>query len=260
MNIYIPSMGRVDNQITLNYIPKKYLERTYLVVPGKEFDAYYSKYGNIVKEVLACNRKGIAKTRQWILEHSTDNYVLMLDDDLKFYYRVDMSKPNLVYIHTSTDVSRLFRRIEKLLSKYPVVGISSRQGNFMKKVKEYECGKIMNAYAFNLVVLSNLKIKFGRLPVMEDYDVNLQLLRKGYKNTVLYEYCWNQKSSNSSGGCSSYRNNDMQTKAAHKLKRLHPDFVKVIEKKTKVAWNNMKTRTDVIVQWRKAYASSQYNV
>jgi hypothetical protein len=93
----------------------------------------------------------------------------------------------------------------------------------------------------------------GRIPVMEDFDLTLQLLRKGYPNRVSYQYVWNQRGSGAEGGCSSYRTAEMQTNAALKLKELHPDFVSLVTKTAGTVWKDMEERSDVTVQWQKAY-------
>jgi hypothetical protein len=76
---------------------------------------------------------------------------------------------------------------------------------------------------------------------------------------VLFEYCWNQRDSGATGGCSTYRTAEMQAEAARRLAELHPNFVKVVTKKSKdtsTSWKNMKERVDVIVYWRKALESA----
>jgi hypothetical protein len=96
---------------------------------------------------------------------------------------------------------------------------------------------------------------FDRLKVMEDFDFTLTLLENGGRNAVTLDYVWNQTGSNQPGGCSDYRTAEVQAKAAKELAKLHPGVVKVVEKEVigKTSWGGMKTRTDVRIQWRKAY-------
>jgi len=258
MEIYIPTIGRVNRQVTLKHIPKRWLKKTYLIIPKKELKEY-----SVLKEeykglsIVGITAKGISKTREWILNNATDRYVLMLDDDMDFCYRPDMASPVLETLTEHSQIDEMLMHIQKLIKKYPMVGISARQGNNRIDIPVKECTRAMNAYAFDRTVLAKARINFGRLKVMEDFDLTLQLLRKGYKNAVIYDYCWNQRTSGAVGGCSLYRTPEMQAEAAHKLKKLHPDFVKVVEKESKSAWKGLEVRTDVTVQWKKAYQSSQ---
>jgi hypothetical protein len=122
---------------------------------------------------------------------------------------------------------------------------------------------MMNAYAYHTGRLRSLVdegvIELGRVPVMEDFDLTLQLLRAGFPNRVSYEFCWNQRGSGSEGGCSTYRTGEMQAAAARRLAELHPDFVKVVTKSSKSNWKqgDMQERVDVIVQWRKAFEAGR---
>jgi hypothetical protein len=77
----------------------------------------------------------------------------------------------------------------------------------------------------------------------------------GIPNKILLDYVWNQPGSNTEGGCSSYRTAKLQAKYAHRLADLHPDSVKVVEKKVRGAtsWEGMKTRTDVRIDWHKTW-------
>lgn len=262
MKIYIPSMGRPYNQVTLKNIPKKWRKTTCLVVPQKE----YEEYSSVAEEYnvsIVCppkNIKGIAKTRQYILDVCNERTCLMLDDDMDFCYREDMGSPKLTTIDNDNDMNKMLSIIERLLKKHPMVGISARQGNNHIDEEVRIASRMMNAYAFDVPVLRKLGIKFGRLEVMEDFDVTLQLLERGIANAVIYKYCWNQRRSGAKGGCSSYRTAEMQESAAKKLKTLHPDFVEVVEKNSKSAWNGMEVRTDVKIQWRKAYECGKSNI
>ena len=42
--IYIPTLGRVDNQKTYNNLPEKWQKKTYLVVQDQEYDEYDKSY------------------------------------------------------------------------------------------------------------------------------------------------------------------------------------------------------------------------
>ena len=116
---------------------------------------------------------------------------------------------------------------------------------------------MMRILGYNLRVLREEGIQYNT-PFMEDFDVTLQLLRLGYPNLIHNWMVQNQGGSNSAGGCSEHRTLEKHGKAAERLAALHPGFVKVVEKQTKTAWGGL-PRKDVVVQWRKAYASADTN-
>jgi hypothetical protein len=147
--------------------------------------------------------------------------------------------------------------VQKLLKRYPAVGISARQGNQHKEEDIVECTRMMNAYAFNTEVLKNNNIRFDKTKVMEDFHVTLSLLELGYKNAVIYSHCWNQRSSGAAGGCSTYRTPKMQADAANQIAKLHAPFVKVVTKESKSSWKGMEERTDVIIYWKKCFEASK---
>lgn len=264
MKIVIPSRGRANwnKQITVKQLIAARRKAT-LVVPRKEASEYedvISEYENTIYDdqqdlisVARCPVNGIGLTRQWIArELYPDQKVAMFDDDLYFQHRPDMKSPRL-HRATRWDIRNMLRKIEDLFSATtPMVGISARQGNNNYALATRYNTRAMNAYAFDLRILRKLKIEFGRMPLMEDFDITLRLLRAGYDNAVLYDYCWNQPASNAEGGCSLYRTARMQAEAAHKLRSYHPNFVKVITKETRLAWEGMRTRTDVRIAWQKA--------
>jgi hypothetical protein len=87
----------------------------------------------------------------------------------------------------------------------------------------------------------------------EDFNMTLNLLRRGYKNLMLHRWVHNQAGgSGAVGGCNTYRKLEERDKTIYRLAELHPGLVQVVEKQTKTAWGGQK-RLDVVVQWKKAY-------
>jgi hypothetical protein len=180
----------------------------------------------------------------------------MMDDDMTFAYRPTMASPKLVGLPPEDNrLVELFVYWRKLAGQYAHVGLSARQGNNRVDEEVKECCRMFNAYMYDMDRIKEADVVPGRLQVMEDFDLTLQLLRQGLPNAVIYKWCWNQKGSNAEGGCSQYRTNAMQTRAANLLAKLHPGFVRVVEKKSK-NWQGMETRTDVVIYWKKAFEYS----
>lgn len=143
------------------------------------------------------------------------------------------------------------------LTEYPMVGISAREGNNYAGTGPAplikECTRSMRFYAFRTADF--LSIDAGRMPEMADFDTALQFLRRGQKNAVLYYWAQHQPGTQAPGGCEAYRTHATHEAAAKKLAELHPDFVS-LRTKTNKSGGEFGTRTEVTVQWRKAYESA----
>jgi len=254
MQIYIPSKGRATKQVTLKLIPEPFKKRTFIVVPMDEVEIYERYCGNEFGGVLGCPATGIGPTRQFIIDQAQVKYVFQFDDDMYFYRRVaDTIK---LAKATSFEVCEMFTMMRLWLSEgYAHVGLSARQGNNHVAAPYKDLTRMCNAYAHDISVIKKHGLRFDRTHFMEDFDMTLSLLELGYPNRVLFQFCWNQVGSNEGGGCSTYRTLEGQAQAAHRLRELHGDVVRVVEKTSKPGsgyWKGMKTRTDVVISWQKA--------
>lgn len=266
MQIVIPSMGRVGRVKTLRYIPENRLKSVLLAVPTREADQYVETYPQVSVLSVPNRLKGIGHARQYALENATESTLMFIDDDMRICKRLSMYEPT-IRDADSKDSEKMFRWMEHSLKSYIHAGISARQGNNRhptnaeRKRDEIEhkiISRMNNIYAYQVDKFLDLGFKFTRLKVMEDFDVTLSLLELGYPNIISYRYCWDQRSSEDTGGCSGYRTSEVQTTAAYKLEKLHRPFVKIVEKVSKdtsTFWKHMKKRTDVNIQWKKAYRS-----
>jgi len=247
MKILITTFGRPYNQVTLKSIPN-----ATLVIQQRETHQY-SHYHQQELIALPKEIEQLSDTRQWILENFS-GHVCLLDDDLTFATR-RTDNPTLFYPSSKESISQMLRVIDASLDKYAHVGIAAREGANRNTEKHRFNTRVMRLLAYDMDVLRKLGVRFNRLTCMSDFDMTLQLLRAGYPNILLNRWCQNQYGSNATGGCSAYRTPKVLAESAEGLKRLHPDFVTVVEKTTKGAWGGG-TRKDVRIQWKKALAAS----
>lgn len=254
--IYIPSAYREDRQYTLKNLPIKWLRKTFLVVQNDNLSSYTANYGKLVR-ILACPLKGIAPTRQWIMENAKEDHIIMISDDLNFSKRTDSGKLVKCDDEDTNDMLELLETwlIEGLVH----VGVSQRAGNNNVEEEYIENTRMNDLYGYNRKIFLNSGVRWDRLPVMEDFDVTLSLLRLGYSNRVTYKYAWGQRKSGDSGGCSTYRTAKMQHESAAQLAKYHTGFVTIIRnKESKTTWENIgNERTDVVINWKAAYESFQ---
>lgn len=259
MEIYIHSSGRAYRQTTLRSIPYWRLEDTCLVIQNKECRDYkkYEDFCNVV--TLPRNIKTLSPTRQWILENAKSRYIIIMDDDLKFFQRV-MVGSRKGYLNSIND--RQMDSMLGLLNTWLITeqcihcGISAREGNNRVLETVVSNARMMRVLAYDRIKVLEANARFDRLPTKQDFDMTLQLLRKGYSNKVSYYYAHNQYGSQDKGGCSVYRTDKMMYDSSVKLAKLHPGLVKVVTKKSKVAWKG-KERIDVRISWKKAYEESK---
>ena len=85
--IYIPTLGRVDKQITYENMPQFVKDITWFVVQPHEEKLFIEKYPKGQIKVLPENVKGIAKTRKWIMDDGENDCYAMFDDDITFWRR-----------------------------------------------------------------------------------------------------------------------------------------------------------------------------
>jgi hypothetical protein len=180
----------------------------------------------------------------------------MLDDDLEFFER-RVDDPTKLIKANGNSVARMLSRLDGLAEKYAHGGISTREGANRDTSHVIENTRCLRALFYDPHVMKKHNVRFDRVPVMEDFDVALQLLRLGYPSGKLNTWAQDQPGSNTEGGCSTYRTLAIQAKAAHTLARLHPDFVTVVEKPPLKSggWSG-EARTDVRISWKKAFDSA----
>jgi hypothetical protein len=256
MDIIIHTYGRADRRIqhTLRQLLTDNIHPM-LVVQERERHLYdWYKSGHV--HVLPGHITTLAPTRDYII-HSMpgDDHVVFLDDDLHFAVRRDDDRTKFRQPRVG-DLCEMFRGLDTVLKMYPMAGIGAREGGNRVTEQFVYNTRIMRVLAFRRSYLKKHNICFTPMVVMEDFHVNLQILRSGADTCVLNDWVSNQAGgSDAPGGCSTYRSDAVQTAAAHMLAGRHPGFVKVVQKATKTAWGGG-TRTDVTVQWKKARASA----
>lgn len=270
MKLYVHSAGRatVGQQVTLREMTPAMRKAASLVVQHKQRDAY----APVAKElgtkllVLPPGIDKLSPTRQWLLENAEKDRFAMMDDDLFFALRIDSVKfrvfNSIPPSKRGPHVEVMMGMVDELLDNYAHVGILDRSGaNRTTQEPHVEVKRMMRFLGYRKKTVLKTGARFDRLVTKQDFDMTLQLLRAGYPNAVLTTYVQDQRGgSNTPGGCSVYRSEKTSTDAAHALAKLHPGYVKVVEKTTKSGWFDKTqpgTRVDVQISWKKAYDDAQ---
>lgn len=263
MKIYIPTRGRARLRTVERLGPKLLRKYNASLVCAKADANVLMEHGYPGQgvDILVTPPKidGIAATRQWILEHAAKNGVdvaLMLDDDLPTWCQrepdPDPATGEDAKYHKAdlNEIERGLADFAKLMKKHAHGSIGHRL--FCQRHPElYYNSRMLRALAYNVPMVKEAGGKF-RLRVMEDFDMQLQLLTKGYDNIVYNRLVQDQYANNVDGGCAAYRTAEVQAQAAHDLAKHWPDFVTVTVRAPKREWGGMAERTDVKVNWNKA--------
>lgn len=272
MKIMIPTRGRADQlgTGTISRIPHSLIPETVLWTHSSEYELYRemaaSHIGNLMDMGLQIHHSSytyIGEKRHqmglWAWANGAEKFC-MLDDDVDFLIRRDVDTWRLreALGHEAND---MFRNLSNWLGRgYAQAAISPREGNnrFGEGSPDElfaECTRAMRITAYR--TRDFLSVEHDRVPVMEDFDVLLQLLRSGRKNVVLAYWANGQAMTNAPGGCSIWRTRELHNEAAERLAELHPQFVRLREKQNKTDAEGLGTRKEVTVQWKRAFQSSQ---
>lgn len=267
MKIVIPTRRRWNTfrNGSFKYIPKSYYRDTVLAVHKSEVDQY--------RQALPVSAVE-AGVQIWAYDYDTlpekkamvgmdmlaagEKKFCLIDDDLVFLVRVNPDHFSMRN-QEEQDTEDMFLYIEQLLDKYAHGAISPREGNNRvgdgdREELERENTRAMRFHFFRTHEF--VLMEHSRLTDVEDFDFTLQMLRRGYKNIVPYWYAQGQAKTQSPGGCSVYRNNEMHDEQVRKLQAFHPQFVRLRQKSNKTDADGFGTRTEVTIQWKAAYESS----
>jgi len=253
--IYIPTLGRVNNQRTYESLPDFVAMMTYLVIQPQELTDIKKNYPNANLVVLPEEVKGIAKTREYIVGLGNDTLYGMLDDDLEFARRnVDRTTNKKTGDKAQTDMTEQdwkdwFDKVENWLNNdYGACGM--RFHAFPPNEKEdIEFQKISQVYFINGNKFSPNEIKWD-IQFSEDIYFILQLLELGNKTIVSDKYLYRHPDGHfSEGGCSDEgRNEENDYKTLLEVSKRYPQLFNIDTINGKYQ-----------VNWKKAYRQVEYN-
>ncbi len=260
--IYIPTINRLNKPRTWEQLTDKWRKQTVLVCPPEEVKLHEASG----RPAVGCAEKGIGLTRDWILKRAIkrgERFIVMLDDDVHIQKTRlnDLTESGIAKISdcNSKELDEAFNWMIKTLKEVPHCGFGPRMLSPGLTGEYKEPMKMLWSLAYDTSVIKKEKVSFcDGLPqpcVMEDYNITLQLLTRGYPNRVSLIYRLGAGSANAKGGCSTWRTTQIQTTCAKVMAKRFPEFVKVREKK---AWSGMEDgMMDVTVYWRQALKAGQ---
>ena len=254
MRIYITTLGRLRDQKTLMNLPPALRLSVVLVVQDHEYRAHADRYGSLVREVRALppEVRTLGPTRRAVHGWAEDRKICMLDDDLDFYVRVNPADWHLTTPDEDT-LEGMFQEVAQKLDDYAHVGVSGREGN--NRVPHY--GVVNTRYMRLLSYRTDAPfhpadVVHGRIDGMSDFDVNLQMLRRGRASYVFYRYAQGQSGTQTPGGCALNRTLATHEAEVDFMVREHAPHVRKRLKQNK-GGGEFGTRPEVTIMWKDAY-------
>lgn len=225
--IVTPSYKRPRDCITAEYLSK-----AKIAVHEFEADEYREHNDN---ELLAMpdelQKQGMSAIRNWILDNTDDDEVLMIDDDIRYIgcfkqgQKRQLSEDEVYHL-----VANGFRMAKELGTKLWGVNLQSDR----KFYREY------TPFSFSVVVLGPFMgiikdpdIRFDeRLGLKEDYDYSLQVLKK-YRKVLRYnKYHYKARHIEDDGGAATYRTMKKEKEQAKLFQEKWGDDIVKIDRET----------------------------
>ena len=259
-HIIIPTLGRMDKQTTYNNLPDKYKNIVRFVVQSHEYEEMNNRYP---KKVLCLppeiNR--IAPTREWIFNQFKTFRFMVFDDDLDFVVKQPNQGEGTKWLSskfTDQDFDDAFALMDQWMNEGIAYGglLPAWVIPDLSQWPVRECQRIMTNVFYDGPKIPK-DIEWTRVPAAEDFDVNLQLLTRGFKNRISAKYMVTCSETNAEGGCSTWRTLEVHNESQRKLAELWPDFVTVREKEVPSGPWKGKIKLATTIQHKKAYESSQ---
>lgn len=254
--ILIPTLGRLDRQLTYNNFSQRMKDMTKFVVQTHEYDEMEKRYpGKVI--CLPENVKNLPLTRQWTWENFADRRYLVFDDDLTFFKQYvvgeDKYKANKLSAEDEQEFDGMLAMFENLMNNgYTFGGLRSKAFNAsVDQFPYYDNSRLQTAFFFDGPKLPK-DIDWTRVLLAEDFDACLQLLSRGYKNACVIEYAFNAPAY-AKGGCNLYRTVELHNNSMRHLRDLWPDYVTLREKTVNTKEWGEQTMVKAIIQTKKAY-------
>lgn len=233
MKVFIPTRGRVDSQRTAEAVAAAGYTPTLVCSTSDECN-YEGLYGGeySIRRVPA---EGIRATRQYILLLAAGEKHVQMDDDLRFYAREPTGKFRKA---EQDEIAAMMEWLESSLDRYAHAGVVEWFMCNTRPRGEIHNTRYVHVLGYNPKLFPVPEPHF-RLETHEDQDFNLQLLTAGCPSVISCEWTHNETPW-SSGGCNSWRTEQLHDKQTEKFRYLWPNLIKLNKK------------GNPVISWKKA--------
>lgn len=269
--IFIPTVNRLDQQITFNGLPDELKKRVTMVVQSWERSKYKYDCGYLTlpEEINLNDRLCLAKTRAIIYREARNEKYAILDDDLTFKRRntkrfngiSNMEKSSRNATHD--DIREMFELFSTWLDEPTVTICGPAQiqnipaTTFFRQNTSVTGAIFVNGSDFNRLLdeLPLEEVRYG-----EDTLFILSLLSRGFGTRASQEFCFanHSLSGKIKEGVWDGTTFEEVWKDHKKIEALFPDFFKIqLEADGQRVKGGFRNFGKVRVFWSKAYKSSQ---
>ena len=262
--IYIPTLGRVEKQVTYNSMPEWVKELTYFVIQPHEEKAFREKYPKSNILVLDDHVKGIAKTREWIVNKAGDTCYGVFDDDLTFWKRNIDRKTRKKTAELATEPfthetwTEFLDTANRWFDEGVVLGGCYQKGQIPKDTDEKRTGKFTQCYFINGSLIGRESLDWS-LKWGEDIHLVLQCLRSGFETRISDKYLLMAPEFWSEGGCAEEgRTLEKDLECLYQLQNYWgEDIIKIITDRYAPSKRYGDQRVGLRIGWNKLY--KKYN-
>ena len=252
--IYIPTLGRHDNQITYNHLPQKWKDITIMVIQEKEKHLYDYDCEYLVVD----NDIGIAKTRETIYRLAGKTRYMIIDDDITFkrrnrrYYGLESNMEKSKKDFDDSDYDDMIQSFDEKHDE-GVILCGTRLEYLPPAQEAYSDtgGGIYNAYSIDGPIfyefIDDIDFSYTSNPhcTVEDIIINMEILSRGYKIGKFDEFLYSTDFG-SDGGCSTFRTVNEVKSGLQMIKNRFPNYIQILDKeivngqpKVRVFWSKL---------------------
>jgi hypothetical protein len=271
--IYIPTVCRVDNQITYNNLPKELQKKVVFVVQEWERNQYKidAEYFVLPSDITIGSKNALARTRKIIYEMGKEQRYAMLDDDLQFKRRNSKYWSEISNMERSSracndaDIIEMFELFDNWLDN-GVTFCGCAQQNNPPMSNSYENNRSMSScYWINgYDWYSHLEdLRVDEVRVAGDVLLILGLLTRGYSNRVSNEFIFSNHST-SSNSVKSVLWDQTEFDEAHEnhklIAEIYPKYYKILyDENGERIKGGFRNYGKTSIKWTQAYKDYQKN-
>lgn len=243
--IYVPSRGRAETSSLL-----KREDGLTIIVEPWEVEAYTQAFGgrhNIVE--LPDNNRGIAYARNFIKEFNNRvkrSWYWMIDDDITAFWEIVNGKA------VKKDMKTVLNLAQTIIRSLPGLGLASIE--YERYAWAAKDPIKLNHFCDVVVAVNALKtkdLKYRDVPVKEDRDFALQVLKSGLKTARITKAAFSAPGRGTNkGGLHDVYAKGREREGAEQLAELWPALATVVKKKD--------GSYDAKINWARAYREEKH--
>lgn len=235
MRLYIPTIGRIDDQLTWELLPSDVRCSATLVCPPSEV----SEHHRLGREAVACPVQGdIAKVRKWIIAHALEHGIHrigVLDDDITGIVYTARHRELIPGLPWQEPIScpewfDVWDWVHRTLDTHVTCGLADATTHPTDH-DQVSPGRLMRNHFYNLDTLPYQELDWEGVAYAEDFHVTLQLIGMGHPNVVNNRYRVTSIGTQRPGGCAISRTMQNHNAAMRRLIDLHAPWVRQSSRK-----------------------------